>query len=101
MLKELGGTQEALEDPLLEQVELPEARERGGRSRRAFEGLGHWVKQREVLEVQRGGEACEEHIEVDSALGWCQRADHGGAVRLEGQQVRYVRRARCADSAKE
>jgi hypothetical protein len=54
-----------------------------------------------VLEVQRGGEACEEHIEVDSALGWCQRADHGGAVRLEGQQVRYVRRARCVDSAKE
>jgi hypothetical protein len=36
--KELGGAQEALEDPQLEQVELPEARERDGRLRRAFEG---------------------------------------------------------------
>ncbi len=101
MLKELGGAQEALEDPQLEQVELPEARERDVRLRRAFEGLGHCGEQRGVVEVRRGGEAREEHIEVDGALGRCQRADRGGAVRLEGQRAWYSRRASCADSAKE
>ena len=43
MLEELGGAQEALEDPQLEQVELPEARERDRRDRRAFESLEHCV----------------------------------------------------------
>ena len=95
MLEELGGAQEALEDPQLEQVELPEAREQDRRSRRAFESLGHCVEQREMLEVRRCGEAREEHIDVDGALGRRQREDHGGAVDLEGQ------RASCADSAKE
>jgi hypothetical protein len=84
VLEELGGAQEALEDPQLEQVALPEAHKRDRRSRRAFESLRHCVEQREVLEVRRGGEPREEHIDVDGALGRCQRADRGGAVHLGG-----------------
>ena len=101
MLKELGGAQEALKDSQLEQVALPDARERDQRARRAFERLGHCVEQREVLEVRRGGKAREEHIEVDCVLGRCERANRGGAVRLEGHRAWYVRRASCAGSAKE
>ena len=56
VLEGLGSAQEALKDPQLELVELPEAHERDCHRRGAFEDAGDGVAEREVFQVWRGGE---------------------------------------------
>jgi len=50
VLEGLGSAQEALKDPQLELVELPEAHERDWHRRGAFEDVGDSVAEREVFQ---------------------------------------------------
>ena len=99
VLKELGGAQEGLEDPWLEQVKFRGARERDGRAPRALEGVGRCVEQCEAFYAGHSSKARKEHVDLARSASVRVR-NHGRELRLEGkrgavcQAVQHRRRRR-------
>ena len=77
MLEEFDGSEQVIEHPYLEPVELLELEERDGLAGLALEGVRHRIEEREVFQVWRDGETGEQGVEVERPLCEGERSDGG------------------------